>query len=152
MENGWFWPRERAPLCSIPNTAMKWERRLTSLSEVKKLPRRLPQPTYYSRSQALGPYQPCGTVSIYCRSVVFKDTYPPFLSSSQLLPLRSTVNGQSVFMIFTTFVASLRCGCTSVTCRPWNFHALNQDAVAGNENLKSWAKDIRGSHSGYLKG
>ncbi|KIO26545.1 hypothetical protein M407DRAFT_243666 [Tulasnella calospora MUT 4182] len=44
-EGGYSWPLERAQLCAIPKTVMKWERRVPLLCDVKKLQRRLPQLT-----------------------------------------------------------------------------------------------------------
>ncbi|KIO27674.1 hypothetical protein M407DRAFT_23102 [Tulasnella calospora MUT 4182] len=43
IENGYSWNWELKQLCAIPNTAMKWERRLPLLCDLKKRQRRQPQ-------------------------------------------------------------------------------------------------------------
>ncbi|KIO27570.1 hypothetical protein M407DRAFT_23253 [Tulasnella calospora MUT 4182] len=43
IENGHPWSQERVQLCAIPKTAMKWERRLPLMCNLKKLQRRQPQ-------------------------------------------------------------------------------------------------------------
>ncbi|KAG9021237.1 hypothetical protein FS837_007428, partial [Tulasnella sp. UAMH 9824] len=45
IENGYYKNEELEQLCAVPKTAMKWERRLPLLCDVKKLQRRVPQLT-----------------------------------------------------------------------------------------------------------